>query len=351
MTPILRVRAGIPRYARLLRDGEPATVVAFGTSLTLAGAYLERVPAALRGAHPAARVTLINRGRNGYMTLGAAFRVADDVLPHVPDLVVFEFSHNDVTQAVIDYIPAALEGMIAQIRRVVPRCEFVFVYLALPGLAEHGPTTAMQAYEDVAERYGIPSIDLATLSEALIASGAAIWYGDASRALTDDGIHHGPAAARLLGEPFAGALLELLPAAGTGPAMPAPLDDALATVARVRAADRLHAGAWAVRPTHPAELRGAGIDEEGLAEALEPGATVRLSFFGTNAFLWVSGSGVLGVRVVETDERYRVGVDAVAKWHLCSLMETHAAARYTLEVIALNPGLLLADIGLVGTLE
>ena len=351
MTSILRRRAGIPRFARLLRAGERATLVAFGTSLTLAGAYLDRLPGALRTAYPDSRVTLINRGRNGYMTLGAAFRVADDVLPHAPDLVTFEFAHNDVTQDVIDYIPDALEGMIAQILRVAPRCEFVFVYLALPGLAKGGPTSAMQAYEDVAQRYGIPSIDLATLSEALIASGAAIWYGDETLALTEDGIHHGPAAARLLGEPFAAAFLDLLAAEGVGPATLAPPQGALSTVARVRAADRLNSGAWAVRPTRPAELRGAGIDEEGLAEALEPGATVRLTFNGTSAFLWVSGSGVLGVRVVETDERYRVGVDAVEKWHLCSLMGTHSAARHTLDVIALNPGLLLGDLGLVGTLE
>jgi hypothetical protein len=87
-----------------------------------------------------------------------------------------------------------------------------------------------------------------------------------------------------------------------------------------------------------------------LAEARAPGASIRLAFTGTNAFAWVSGSGVLGVHVVETDARYRVGVDAVAKWWLGSLMETHPPARYTLEVIALNAGLLLGDLGLIGTL-
>ena len=106
-----------------------------------------------------------------------------------------------------------------------------------------------------------------------------------------------------------------------------------------------------MRSASDAERRGAGSGEELLAEALEPGATVRLTFAGTNAFAWVSGSGVLGVRIAETDERYRVGVEADAKWNLRSLIVTHAPARYTLEVIALNAGLLFGDFGLVGTME
>ena len=60
---------------------------------------------------------------------------------------------------------------------------------------------------------------------------------------------------------------------------------------------------------------------------------------------------MLGVRINETDERYRIGVDAVEKWQLLSLIETHPAARYTLDVIALHPGMLLGDIGIIGTLE
>jgi lysophospholipase L1-like esterase len=350
VTPILNRRAGIPRFARLLRSGEAARAVAFGTSLTLGGAYLDRLPAALRAAYRNARCELINQGRNGYMTLGAAFRVAEDVLPHAPDLAIVEFAHNDVTQVLIDYIPSALEGIIAQVRSAFPRCEFVFVYLALPGTAGDGPTPAMEAYEAIANDYGIPSIDLARLAEELVAEKRAIWYGEGAVALTVDGIHHAPAAADLLGDPFAAAFLELLETPGEGPAARVPCGDALTTVTRTRAADRLNSGVWEVRALGEGERRGAGIDEEGLAEAREPGASIRVSFIGTNAFAWVSGSGVLGVRILETDARYRVGVDAVQKWWLCSLMETQPAARYTLEVIALNAGLMIGDLSIAGTL-
>jgi lysophospholipase L1-like esterase len=350
VTAILHRRAGIPRFAGLLQAGEPATIVAFGTSLTLGGAYLDRLPAALRAAYGNARCALINRGRNGYMTLAAAFRVTDDVLPHAPDLVLIEFAHNDVTDVLVDYIPSALEGMLGQIRAVKPQCEFVFVYLALPGTAAHGPTPAIAAYEAVAGDHGIPSIDLARLSEELVAQRLAVWQGEEAIALTVDGVHHGPAAAALLGDPFAAAFLDLLDPPGPGVAVRVPRSDALTAVARVRAADHLSWGVWEIRPLSFAERRGAGIDEEGVAEAREPGASIRLSFAGTNAFAWVSGSGVLGVRIIETDARYRVGIDSVKKWWLCSLMETHPAARYTLEVIALNSGLLIGDLSVAGTL-
>lgn len=351
MTTILRPRAGTPRFARLLRNGASTALVAFGTSLTLAGAYLDRLPSALGAAYGDLRLTFVNRGRNGYMTLGAAFRVADDVLPHAPDLVLIEFAHNDVTQNLIDYIPAALEGIMAQIRRNSPHCEFVFVYLALAGLATGGPTPAMLAYERVAERRGIPSIDLARYAEELVANGDAVWCGDVGQALTDDGIHHSGAAASLLGDPFAAAFVELLGADGAGPVFATPRAGALTTVARVRAADYLNSGVWAVRPLRPAELRGAGIDEEGLAEALEPGAKMRLTFTGTNAFIWAAGNGALEVGILETGERYRFDVDAAAKWVFCSLMETHSVAQYTVEVIALHAGLRFGDLGLVGTPE
>lgn len=350
MTPILAARGGIPRFARLLRDGKSAAMVAFGTSLTLGGAYLDRLPAALRAAYGSARVTLVNRGRNGYMTMAAAFRVAADVLPHAPDLVLVEFAHNDVTQVLVDYVPSALEGMLGQVRSVLPDCEFVFVYLALPGTAAGGPTPAIAAYEGVAEDHGIPSIDLAALSEDLVAQRRAVWQGERAHALTVDGVHHGPAAAGLLGDPFAAAFLQLLRLDCDVPALRALCSGAFTTVSRVRAADHLSTGVWAVRPPGEAERRGAGIDEEGLAEALEPGASVRVAFAGTNAFAWVSGSGVLGVRIAETGERYRVAVDAVAKWRWCSLMETHPAARYTLEILALNTGLLLGDLSFAGTI-
>ncbi len=351
MISILHARAGIPRFTRLLRTGEPAKIVAFGTSLTLGNAYLDRLPRALDAAYPAARCTLINRGRNGYMTMAGAFRVAEDVLPHAPDLALIEFAHNDVTEVLVEYIASALEGMLAQIRGSYPNCEFAFVYLALPGTAEAGPTAAMSVYEAVANACGIPSFDLATYSEALVRAGSAVWYGDLERALTVDGIHHAPAASALLGEPFAAGFLQLLDAGGDGPHILPPRASALLTVSRIRAADRLSSGVWEVRALAPTELRGAGIDEEGVAEAREAGATVRVAFTGSNAFAWVSGAGVFGVRILETNERFRIGVDAVAKWFWCSLMETHAAGHYTLEIVALDAGLLIGDICFSGTFE
>jgi lysophospholipase L1-like esterase len=346
--PILRRRAGLPRVRRLVSAGEPVTIVAFGTSMTLGGHYLDRLPGALRAKYANERITLINRGRNGYSTLGAAFRVNDDVLPYAPDLVLIEFAHNDTTWDLVNFTARALEGMLAQIRRARPKCEFVFVYLALPGAATYGPTPAIAAYEEVAERHGISAIDVATFAETLVAQGAAVWEG-AANALTVDGIHHAPVAAELIGGPFAEAFVQLLAGDGDAAPIPAVPAGALAPLTRVAAAACERAGNWAIRGPRAGEERGAGIDEEGFAEALEPGATLRIAFTGTDAFAWASGSGVFGVRVAETDERFRVGIEAPGKWNLRALIPPHPAARYSLDIIALNAGLVLGDLNFVGT--
>jgi len=352
MSELLRARDGLPRLARRLQAGEPVTMVAFGTSLTLVGAYLDRLSDAVQAAYPGARFNLINRGRNGYMTLGAAFRVDVDVLPHAPDVVLIEFAHNDGTPILVDFIPWALEGILGQVRAALPECEFVFVYLALPTVAAEGPTHAMRAYEAIASERGIPSIDLSALSEELVAGGTADWVGSPDRALTVDGVHHGPAAAGFLGEPFARAFLELLAAPAITPRPPPSIRrEALTDVARVRAADCLLTGVWAVRPPAPGEQRGAGIDEEGLAEALEPGATLQLAFNGTNAYCWMSGSGVLWISIEPLGARYRVAVEAVRKWAFCSLMESHPRADYKVDVVALSAGLLFGDVCMAGTLS
>ena len=217
---ILTVRGGIPRFAGRVAARVPATIVAYGTSMTLFGQYLAGLPERLAAATDGAPIRLVNCGFRGFFTFAGAFRVIDAVLPHAPDLVLIEFAHNDAERDALDAIPAALDGIVAQVRAGNPDCEFAFVYLAPPGAAAAGPSPAMLAYERVADYYGYPSFDLAGLSEQLVAGGRASWTeaaGGPGPALTSDGIHHTAAVAELLGEPFAAAFVELLRAsAGDG---------------------------------------------------------------------------------------------------------------------------------------
>ena len=81
------------------------TIVCFGTSITEGAPYLSRedaYPAILqrrlneRLRDAGVQVTVINSGVSGHNTTEGLARIQRDVLDHEPDLVVIEFSCNDV---------------------------------------------------------------------------------------------------------------------------------------------------------------------------------------------------------------------------------------------------------------
>lgn len=339
----LTVREGIPAFARRVRGGEAATIVAYGTSMTFGGQYLARVPAALPN------VKLVVRGQRGYISHWAAFRVRDEVLPHAPDLVLLEFAHNDVTEdALVDCV-AGLDGIIAQIRDANPACEIVFVYLAQRGAAADGPSPAMRVHEEIAGYYGLPSIDLATLTEGLVAAGAASWSGEHGPALTVDGVHHGPAAEELIGAPFAAALLELL-AASTEPHPPArPVRDRTLSVAWREPASRYIAGgSWGRGLPRDHESRIVEAYTENVAAAIEPGGVLRIPFEGRQAFVWALGMGVITAAFPDRPERFHVPVESGNRWRLRALMPLWAPGSYVLEATVAQLPVVLGDLFFIG---
>jgi lysophospholipase L1-like esterase len=225
-------RDGVPRMRAKLDRGEPATIVAYGTSMTTNGAYLAALPNALDVFYPRARdVTLMRIGRNGFDTAWAAFD-ARAVIAERPDLVLLEFSINDCTEDALPLIVPALLGIMGQIRAEVPHCEFVFVYLARAVDILAGADAPIRVHEAVAALAGISAIDLASVTTQLIASGRACFLGDRPEALTTDGVHHTPFAAQAIGEPFAHALIGILDASGA-PGVLAPLPSFAEAVAAI----------------------------------------------------------------------------------------------------------------------
>ncbi len=350
MNELLALRDGVPRFAARARSGAPATIVAFGTSMTLFGQYLSRLPAALATTTGNANVRIVNRGLRGYFTFAAAFRVAGDVLPHAPDLVLIEFAHNDAERDALEGIAPALDAIVANVRAVNPDCEFAFVYLAPPGVAAAGPSPAMRVYEEVADYYGFPSFDLAGLSEGLVAAGRASWTAGPAPALTHDGIHHTEAAAELIGGPFAAAFVRLLDASGAaGPARPV-RDRALVQTARTAVADQPFAGQWATgTPPNHSERTCEAYDDR-VAEPRAPGSAFRLRFEGTRVLLWAMGSGALEVALDGRPERYRVEVRSGPGWSIHTITPPLAPGDHVLEATALELPLVLGDLFIVGRL-
>ena len=351
MTGLLRVRDGIPRFAERVRAGGPATIVAYGTSMTLFGQYLSQLPTALAAATGNTRIELVNRGFRGYFTFAGAFRVGDAVVPSAPDVVLIEFAHNDAAEDALLMIAPALDGMVAQTRAAHPDCEFVFVYLAPPGAAAAGPSAAMIAYEATADYYGFPSIDLAGLSERLVAAGRAGWGEGPLPALTTDGVHHSEAAAGLIGGPFAAAFVELVDrSSGPRPALRPTRDLSLAHTGRAAVADLEKAGPWAVGlpPNHG--VRNCEAYDVQAAEPLVPKAAFRVRFEGTMCLLWAMGEGALEIAISGSSERYRVEVRSASLWSIHPITPELAPGRYLLDAVALELPLVLGDLFIVGRL-
>ena len=208
-----RARKGLPRLRKKLQNGEPACIVAFGSSITVDGYYLAAVVPGLRHAYPTAAIRLEKVGRRSFDTVLAAFD-AQSAIEERPDLVLLEFAVNDHAAGIRPFIAPALLGIIAQVREALPLCEFAFVYHGR--IIDGAPADRLQMdiHDAVAHVLNIPSIDVDLLSTGLVLRGHAEYLGDSPRALTTDGTHQTEAAAELIGIPFSQALLDILNASG-----------------------------------------------------------------------------------------------------------------------------------------
>jgi lysophospholipase L1-like esterase len=348
---MLHVRAGIPAFAQRIRAGNAATIVAFGTSITMGGHYLAPLTPALTAATGNAGVRLINSGLRGFVSIWGAFRVRECVLAHQPDLVLLEFAHNEAEGVgrALDSIGPGMDGIIAQIRAGAPDCEIVFVYLAQQGVAAAGPSPAMLVHETIAEYYGFPSIDLATLTETLVAAGTVSWDGNGAPALTTDGVHHTALAQELLGRPFASAFIELMRASTTPRPPPPPIRDPRFSRAwRVPASRYLAGGSWATGIPKNHESRNAEAYAEDVAVASATDAVLRLEFAGAQAFVWAAGAGTL--RVSEAGRApFLLDVAGGEQWNLYALTPDWDDGGHTIEVAVTKCPVVLGDLFLVGS--
>jgi lysophospholipase L1-like esterase len=367
---ILTVRNGLPRFAGRIASGEPAAIVAFGTSMTLhsrrgvrlGARYLDALVPSVRDIAKNDRITLHCKGLEGFNSLWAAYRVHTDVIPLRPDLVLLEFAHNDTAGAMRSMIPYAMHAIVAQIREALPASEIAIVILQPRGLAAPEPSDAMRAHEAIADYYGFPSFDLATLSERLVAEG---------RELTFDGTHHNEAAAALLGVPFADAFIRLIRAsASMQPCLVPPPDEAcragpcnldylpLSLIVREfrrarRASAASFAGAgWTAGSAdeEDARTRNAAAYVEEVARVREAGASMRFRFRGTHALAWALGTG--GAMRIDVDGRsYPLDIPKDEHmWVPLPLTPDLDDREHRVTVTAERPPLVLGDIYFIGEL-
>ncbi len=173
-----RPRAGWPNFKSKLEAGREVRVGYLGGSITAQNGWRVKSLAHFQSLYPKAKLTEINAAIGGTGSDLGVFRVQQDVLDHLPDLLFVEFAVNDGS-ASPDQIYRCMEGIVRQTWRKLPECDICFVYTItealVPPLLDGKFQRSASAMEQVAEHYGIPSIHLALEVAKLAKEGKVVW--------------------------------------------------------------------------------------------------------------------------------------------------------------------------------
>ncbi len=189
-------QAGDLHVLRKLESGGRATIVAYGTSLTEAGQWVQILRETFDHRYPE-KVEVINSGGSGQYSQWGLDHLEERVIAHRPDLVFIEFSVNDsVTRFKCppEQGRANLEAMIERTRAILPHCEFVLLTTSPADQHPEGHPSHRsqieehhQNYRDVAAARGFPLVDIHPLWLALKTSDPHLYAS-----LLPDGIHPTP---------------------------------------------------------------------------------------------------------------------------------------------------------------
>lgn len=190
------VRSGLRRSAERMNRGEATTVAFIGGSVTAgAGAsdaestsYRALTCKYLQDRFPRTAFTFVNAAIGGTDSVYGAYRLKEDAFGRgVPDLLFIEFAVNDDGDRTRSI--RAMEGMVRQARRLNPLINICFIYVANEQTADRyaetrKPQDNIAHHEEVAEHYGLPSVDIASRIYKRIAAGSLEW-----KEMSNDSVH------------------------------------------------------------------------------------------------------------------------------------------------------------------
>lgn len=184
-------REGLPHVKAKLAGKEQVTVAFLGGSITEgAGAsaadktsWRALTAHYLRERFGSSRIRSINAGVGGTDSSLGAHRLREHVLSVGNiDLLFVEFSVNDGSDR--EESIRGMEGIVRQCRRLSPGTDLCFIYTGSErNLARIRPYP-IAVHEEVAEHYGIPSVDFAAGIYGMLTNGEVAWSS-----LAPDGYH------------------------------------------------------------------------------------------------------------------------------------------------------------------
>lgn len=150
----------------------------------------------------------VNAGTGALGSLPAVFLMDRLVLGHRPDLCFVEFLSRDLGERwPPETTGAAVEAIVE--RLTDQGAQPCLLYLYRRDFALRAAPELIAVYEEVAERHGIPSIDLASPMHHVIDSG--LVQGEH---VVRDGVHMTPAGAQLVADAILDSVLEIASAEG-----------------------------------------------------------------------------------------------------------------------------------------
>jgi acyl-CoA thioesterase-1 len=214
--PAYRFQAALGEKAAFIKSletGNPQKIVAYGTSLTSDGAWVDQLQEELDRRFPK-MAEVVNSGERAMWSRWGVDNLRPRVLDQHPNAVLIEFSIND---AFLDYNTSVsearynLETMISRIAEADPDCEIILMIMNPPTGVHLGQRPNIVAYEqmyrEVAQARNLRLIDFSSSWQAVLDGGNAAW-----QELVQDGIHPNTAGSQRITTPY---LLEHL---GIGPA-------------------------------------------------------------------------------------------------------------------------------------
>lgn len=170
----VRARDGIGHVMAKIRAGKEIRIAYFGGSITEMDGWRRLSREWLQKVYPNARFREIPAAIGGTGSDLGVFRFGHDVLSHKPDLVFVEFATNDrLTEP--ESIWANFDGIVRQAWRQDPQTDIVFAYTITTAVMKDYVAglcpRAASAMEQLADYYGIPSVNFGPRVAAEVKSG------------------------------------------------------------------------------------------------------------------------------------------------------------------------------------
>ncbi len=173
-------RDGLPHVTAKLLAGKQVSIAYLGGSITAADGWRDLSFHWIAQQYPKARLTQINATISGTGSMLGAFRLDKDVMQFHPDLIFVEFAVNDHGAPPASII-RSMEGIVRKARATAPDVDICFAYTLnlsdLPKLQTGVDSDSSSAMEQVADFYGIPSINFGVSVAPLVTSGKLIFKG------------------------------------------------------------------------------------------------------------------------------------------------------------------------------